>query len=141
MDGNIKWKRQFGKMKTRAGFGEGASPALYEDTLVLNWDHEGQSFIEAMDAKTGDTKWKKNRDEQTSWSTPLIVKHGDQVQVITNGAKRVRSYDFSNGDLIWECGGQTGNPIPTPMVIDDMVVCKFGRQNRSKKGRRRRPTN
>lgn len=126
MDGNIKWDRQFGKMETVAGFGEGASPALYDGTLVLNWDHQGQSFIEAMDALTGNTKWRKDRDEGTTWSTPLIVKHKGQVQVVTNGSKRVRSYDLSNGDVIWECGGQTGNPIPTPMVIDDMVICMTG---------------
>ena len=126
MDGNVKWDRQFGKMTTRAGFGEGASPAIHENTLVLNWDHEGQSFIEAMDATTGETIWKKDRDEATSWSTPVIVEHQGQVQVITNGAKRVRSYVLADGKLIWECGGQTGNPIPTPMVLDDMVICMTG---------------
>lgn len=126
MNGNIKWERQLGTMSTRNGFGEGATPALYGDTLVVNWDHEGQSFIEAMDAKTGKTKWKKDRDEQTTWSTPLIVEFGDQVQVVTNGTTRVRSYDLANGKLIWECGGQVGNPIPTPMVIDDMVICMTG---------------
>ena len=126
MDGDIKWERQLGTMTTRNGFGEGASPALYGDTLIVNWDHEGQSFIEAMDAGTGKTKWKKDRDEKTSWSTPFIVKHGGRVQIITNGAARVRSYDLADGKLIWECGGQTGNPIPTPMVIDDMVICMTG---------------
>lgn len=55
MEGNIKWKRDFGKMTTRASFGEGASPALHDDTLIMNWDHEGQSFIEAMKASTGET--------------------------------------------------------------------------------------
>ncbi|MDG2014487.1 MAG: PQQ-binding-like beta-propeller repeat protein [Pirellulaceae bacterium] len=126
MDGNLKWDRQFGKMTTRASFGEGASPALYGDTLILNWDHEGQSFIEAMDAATGETKWKKERDERTTWSTPTFAKVGETVQVITNGSTRVRSYDLANGDLIWECGGQTGNPIPTPIVLEDMVVCMTG---------------
>ena len=126
MDGNVKWDRQFGKMQTVASFGEGASPAVHEGTLVLNWDHQGQSFIEAMDAQSGETKWRKDRDEGTTWSTPVIVAHKNRVQVITNGAKRVRSYDLSNGDLIWECGGQTGNPIPTPMIIDDLAVCMTG---------------
>ena len=126
MDGGLKWERQFGKMTTRASFGEGASPALYGDTLILNWDHEGQSFIEAMDAVSGKTKWKKERDERTTWSTPAFAKVGDTVQVITNGSTRVRSYDLANGDLLWECGGQTGNPIPTPIVLDDMVVCMTG---------------
>ena len=125
MDGNEVWKRDLGKMRTRNSFGEGGSPALYEDTLVINWDHEGQSFIEAMDAKTGKTKWKKDRDEATSWATPLIVEHKGRVQVITNGTK-VRSYDLKDGSLIWECGGQTGNAIPTPMILDEMVICMTG---------------
>lgn len=130
MDGNKVWDRQFGKMQTRAGFGEGASPALYKDTLILNWDHEGQSFIETMDAKTGKTKWKKDRDERTTWSTPVIVEHDGTVQIITNGETRVRAYNLENGEVIWECGGQTGNPIPTPFALDDMVVCMTGfRQN------------
>lgn len=130
MDGNQVWDRQFGKMQTVAGFGEGASPSVYKDTLILNWDHQGQSFIEAMNARTGETKWKKDRDENTTWSTPLIVEFNDQVQIVTNGSTRVRSYNLEDGEIIWECGGQTGNPIPTPMVIDDMVICMTGfRQN------------
>lgn len=126
MEGRVLWDRQFGKMQTRAAFGEGASPGLYGDTLVVNWDHEGQSFIEALDASTGETKWKTDRDEPTSWSTPAFAEYDGGVQVITNGATRVRSYDLSNGKLIWECGGQTGNPVPTPMVIDDMAICMTG---------------
>ncbi len=125
MDGKIVWQRDLGKMRTRNSFGEGVSPALYEDSLVVNWDHEGQSFIEAMDAKTGKTKWKKNRDAATGWATPLIVKHKDRVQVIVN-ASTVYSYDLADGSVIWQCGGQTGNPIPTPMILGDMVICMTG---------------
>lgn len=126
MDGKVIWERHLGKMTTRREFGEGASPAVHGDTLVLNWDHEGQSFIEVMDALTGKTRWRKDRDEATTWSTPVIVEHNGVVQVVTNGATRVRSYDLETGDILWECGGQTDNPIPTPMVIDDIVVCMTG---------------
>lgn len=126
MDGNPVWDRDFGDMQTRAAFGEGASPALHEDTLVVNWDHEGQSFIVAVDAKSGKTRWKKDRDERTTWVTPLIVEAAGRTQVIVNGTNRTRSYDLSNGDVIWECGGQVGNPIPTAVVLDDLVYCMSG---------------
>ena len=63
-------------MTTRRGFGEGASPALHGDTLVVNWDHEGDSFIVALDAGSGRELWRRERDEVTSWSTPLIVAAG-----------------------------------------------------------------
>ena len=119
------WKKETEPMTTRGSFGEGASPALYCDTLVLNFDHEGQSYIEAMDAQTGETKWKLDRDERTTWSTPTIVEHDGIVQVITNGT-RVRSYNLANGELLWECGGQTANAIPTPMIYKDMAICMTG---------------
>lgn len=128
MKGNVVWNRDFGKMSTRNSFGEGASVALDENTLVVVWDHEGQSFIEAMNAKTGKTKWKTERSEPSGWSTPRIAKQRDKSQVIVN-ASTVKSYDMADGSLIWECGGQTGNPIPTPIVLGDMVICMTGFRN------------
>jgi outer membrane protein assembly factor BamB len=126
MNGNQKWSRDLGDMQTRNSFGEGCSPVLYGDTLVVNWDHEGESKIFALDARTGNTKWEKPRDERTTWNTPLITEYNGRTQVIANGATRVRSYDLNTGELIWECGGQTDNPIPSPMRLDDLAICISG---------------
>ena len=128
MDGKLVWKRNFGKMSTRNSFGEGASPALFKNKLCVIWDHEGDSFIETMDATTGKTIWKKDRVEPTGWATPRIVEHGGGVQVIANATK-VKSYDLADGSLLWECGGQTGNPIPTPIILDDFAICMTGFRN------------
>src|SRR5665213_3263017 len=72
-EGNLIWEKDFGKMKTRMGFGEGASPALSGNTVVVNWDTEGDDFITALDKQTGKELWRKQRNEATGWSTPLIV--------------------------------------------------------------------
>ena len=125
MEGNVVWDRDLGDMQVRASFGEGASPGLYKDKLAIIWDHEGQSFVEVMNAKTGKTIWHKDRSEPTGWATPRIVEHGGKTQVIVN-AKTVKSYDLEDGSLIWECGGQTANPIPTPIVSGDNVICMTG---------------
>jgi outer membrane protein assembly factor BamB len=125
MDGNKKWDRDFGEMQTAARFGEGSSPALYADTLVVPWDHEGDSFIVALDKRTGDEKWKVERDEKTTWATPCIVNHNGRTQVVTNG-RQVRSYDLETGKLLWECGGQASNPIPSPLMHDGFVYCMTG---------------
>jgi outer membrane protein assembly factor BamB len=125
LQGNKIWEQDLGEMQTRARFGEGSSPALYGDTLVVPWDHEGPSFVAALDAKTGKVKWKTDRDEPTSWATPLITEYGNKVQVITNGTT-VRSYDLETGELLWECGGQASNPIPTPVRQGDVVYCMTG---------------
>ena len=125
MNGKKVWEKSYGQMQTRAEFGEGSSPALYGDTLIVPWDHEGPSFIVALDANTGEEKWRRDRDERTTWSTPLIVEHKGVVQVIANGVK-IRSYDLATGDLIWECGDQADNPIPTPVLFGDHVIVMTG---------------
>jgi len=126
LTGNLKWSRDFGDMRTRNGFGEGSTPALHGDTVVVNWDHEGPDFVVALNKDTGEEIWRQSRDEPTSWATPLIVEHDGKAQVVVNGTKAVRSYDLKTGTLIWECGGQTVNVIPSPVTGHGMVYAMSG---------------
>lgn len=127
MKGNLVWQRDLGQMETRNQFGEGSSPALHGDTLVVPWDHEGQSMLFALRASDGEIRWQKERDERTTWATPLIVEHAGRTQVVTNG-HIVRSYDLETGELLWQCGGQVQNPIPSPVRLGDVVYCMTGYQ-------------
>jgi outer membrane protein assembly factor BamB len=126
LDGNQIWQRDLGDMVTRFGWGEGASPTVYGDALAVNWDHEGSSAVHVLDAGTGQTRWQAKRDEETTWGTPLIVTYRGTEQLILNATRRVTSYDLNSGDVIWECGGQTAVPIPSPVVLGDMVICMTG---------------
>lgn len=126
MDGEVKWSRDFGAMTTRASFGEGSSPALVGDAVVVLMDQEGDSFIEAVDKVTGKTIWRQPRDEPSSWSTPLAVAHGGRTEIVVNGTNRVRGYDPADGKVLWECGGQTLNVVPTPVAGFGMVFCASG---------------
>lgn len=127
MDGNLKWSKDFGNMQTRNGFGEGASPALHGNTLVVYWDDETENdFIIAFDAKTGDQLWKNPRKEETGWSTPLIVEHDKKFQVVVNATGKVRSYNLADGKEIWSSGGQTVNAIPTPVADMNTVYVTSG---------------
>ncbi len=121
LDGELVWKADFGPMQSLHGHGEGSSPALYQDTLVVNWDHEGKSFIVALDKRTGDERWRVERDEVTSWASPIIIEHYGKPQVIVSGTSRVRSYDLANGKVIWECGGLSSNIVASPVYGDGMV--------------------
>jgi outer membrane protein assembly factor BamB len=125
-EGNLKWQKDFGLMKTKLGFGEGASPALSGDILVIYWDHEGDDFIAAFDKTTGKELWRQPRDEGTGWSTPLIVDFNGQKQVVVNATGKVRSYDLATGKELWSCGGQTVNAIPSPVAQGDMVYLTSG---------------
>jgi outer membrane protein assembly factor BamB len=127
LDGSFKWSKDFGQMKTRSAFGEGASPALHGDTLIVNWDDEtDKDFIVALDKRDGKQLWKNPREEDTTWATPLIVEHAVKTQVIVNATRKVRSYDLATGKELWSCAGQTANVIPTPVADADTVYVTSG---------------
>lgn len=128
LDGEPLWQRDLGKVKMGAILGEGTSPVVHDGKLVIVRDHQGQSTIETLDAATGKTLWRKDRDEGNTWATPLVVEHAGVTQVITPGSKRIRSYDLRSGELIWECGGLTGNAIPCAVASEGVVYCMTGYQ-------------
>lgn len=121
LDGSLKWQADLGEMQPLHGHGEGSSPALHGDTLVVNWDHEGQSYLVAFDKRTGKQRWKAERDEVTSWATPIVVDQGGKQQVIVSGTRRIRAYDLATGKVIWECGGLSANIVASPVAADGMV--------------------
>ena len=123
MDGKPVWERtDFGKMNTRASFGEGSSPTLAGDKIIVPWDHEGPSSIHALDKRTGKTIWKTDRDEPTCWATPFIV----NSQVIMNGQNSARAYDLETGKELWRCAGQTQRPVASAVGNKDFVVIGSG---------------
>jgi outer membrane protein assembly factor BamB len=124
--GNLLWEKQFGKMQTRLSFGEGASPVLHGDHLVVNWDHEGEDFLVSLDKKTGKERWRTGRDEATSWATPIVVTHGGKEQVIVNATNRIRGYELATGKPLWEAAGMTTNVIPSPVHADGTVYATSG---------------
>jgi outer membrane protein assembly factor BamB len=125
-EGKVLWEKDLGVMRTRNAFGEGASPALFGDSLVVNWDHEGDDFIAAFDAKTGKERWRKGRDEPTTWSTPLVVSTKDRAQVVVGATNGVRGYDLATGEPLWEAPGLTANVIPSPVSADGLVYAMSG---------------
>ena len=120
-DGKVIWEKDFGMMQVRHGHGEGSSPALYKNTLIINWDHEGESFVVALDKNTGQQRWKVLRNEVTSWATPIVVEHAGEAQVIVSGTRRLRGYALASGKVLWECGGLSANIVASPVSGAGMV--------------------
>ena len=131
--GKKLWEVDLGDKRMRNEFGEGTTPALHKDKVVVVWDHQGESFIVALDKKTGKELWRTNRDEIDSWATPLVVEVNGGAQVITSGMKRVRSYDLETGKVVWEMAGLTMNPIPSPVYADGIVYLMSGFRGNSLK--------
>jgi outer membrane protein assembly factor BamB len=126
MDGEILWERDVGRMQKSMNFGEGSSPVLYMDKLIVLRDHQGQSSLHVLNKETGEDIWSHERDEQTSWSTPIVVEFEGKAQIITSATTKVRSYDIVTGEVIWECSGLTSNVIPTPVVDNGIVYLMSG---------------
>jgi len=126
MDGKVVWSVDLGRMRIKVSFGEGSSPALAGNAVIALMDHEGESFIVALNKGSGKELWRKARDEQTSWTTPFAVTHNGRTEIVVTGTNRTRSYDLETGDVLWQCGGQTTNVIPTPVAGFGMVYCSSG---------------
>ncbi len=131
MDGKLLWQTDLGDKHMRMQFGEGSTPVLHGDRIVVVWDHQGPSFIAALDASTGKELWRTPRQEIDTWATPLVVEQDAHVHVIAPGKNRVRAYDLESGKVVWEAPGLTMNPIPSPVYGDGMVFAMSGFQGNS----------
>ena len=129
LQGKLLWEKDLGDMQTRNGFGEGSSPTLAGNVLIVPWDQEGgASFVVGLDKKTGAELWRQARDERSSWSTPLIVTVDGKQQAILPGTNRTRSYAVATGELIWEASGLGTNVIPMPVTGHGLVYVMSGFQ-------------
>lgn len=126
LDGKKLWQRDLGKAHMGASLGEGCSPVLHDGKLVIVRDHKRQSTIEVLNAMTGETEWKRDREEGNAWATPRVLKHSGRTQVVTAASNMIRSYDLKDGSIIWQCSGLTGNVTPCPVVEGDVIYCMSG---------------
>jgi outer membrane protein assembly factor BamB len=126
MDGQLLWQKDLGDKQMRMQFGEGSTPVVHGNRVVIVWDHQDQSFIVALDARSGEEIWRAAREEIDTWATPLVVEHNGRQQVVTNGMNRLRSYDLETGKIVWESQGTTMNAIPSPVAADGVVFVTSG---------------
>jgi outer membrane protein assembly factor BamB len=124
LNGNLVWEKDLGKVNVR--FGEGSSPALFGNVVIVLQDNNGDSFVYALDKKTGKEVWKQKREEGAGWTTPFILNHDGKNQVVINGSNAVRSYDPETGDLLWQCAGLGSNPVPTVVADRNTVYAMSG---------------
>jgi outer membrane protein assembly factor BamB len=121
LKGNLIWQKDLGDMNIKMSFGEGSSPALYKDYVIVNWDHEKDSYVYVLNKTNGDVVWKKSRDEGTSWATPTVVLVKGKPQLIISATGKSIAYNLENGDIIWEISGMTDNVIPSPVTDGKLI--------------------
>lgn len=105
-EGKRKWIARPGEFYSMHGFC--SSPVLFEDKVVINGDHDGDSYIVALDRTDGRTVWKTPRANRTrSYCVPIVRELSGRTQMILSGDKSVASYDPSSGALHWIMDGPT----------------------------------
>jgi outer membrane protein assembly factor BamB len=126
MSGNLKWEKDLGDMNIVGPFGEGTSPVLCKENLIILWDHQGQSKIYVLNKKTGEEIWQKNRDEDRGWLTPIVVGIDGKMQIIITGFNNSIGYDLESSDIIWKLNGLGVGPITCPVFDGERVFLMTG---------------
>ena len=116
MDGRQKWNVEIGEFISAHGFN--SCPVIYEDLVIINGDHDGKSYMAALDRETGKVRWKVKREHGIrSYGTPIIRKVGGRTQMVLAGSKAVTSYDPDTGRQHWTVDGPTEQFVAS-MVFD-----------------------
>ena len=133
VEGNFLWKVDLGRLDLGAydiptvEWGSASSPIIWKDLVILQCDTQADSFIVALNANTGETVWKTERDEFPSWGTPTIAVTSQGEELIANASHFIRAYDPRTGKELWRLGKSSKLTAPTPVFADDMVVVASGR--------------
>jgi outer membrane protein assembly factor BamB len=128
--GNQLWSATPGIFSSRHGYC--ASPIIYKDKLIINGDHDGNSYIVAINRNTGKTIWKTKRENSTrSYCTPIIREIEGKTQMILSGDKSVTSYDPNTGKLHWIIDGPTQQYVASLVYNGDLLflTCGFPEQH------------
>jgi outer membrane protein assembly factor BamB len=120
LEGKKLWEQKMGPFQDE--YGAGSSPILFEDKVVLNQDHDTDSFLAAFDRATGRRLWKTERpDAVRSYSTPTIWSQNGQAELLVAGALSLNAYDPANGSPIWSVKGLARIVIPTPVTSGPLI--------------------
>jgi outer membrane protein assembly factor BamB len=111
--GALAWSVPFEPQPMRNGWGTAASPVLHNGRLYVVNDNDRQSYLTALDARTGKTVWRVDRKEGSNWATPYVWEHAGRTELVTAATGGIRSYDLE-GKLLWQLGPMSSIAIPTP---------------------------
>ncbi len=124
-EGRQQWLVRPGEFASIHGYC--SCPVLFEDLVIVNGDHDGDSYIVALDRTSGSTVWKVPREHKTrSYSTPLIRTIDGRVQMILSGSKQVASYDPRTGRRHWVIEGPTDQFVASVVYNGELVFMTCG---------------
>ncbi|HEY8187891.1 MAG TPA: PQQ-binding-like beta-propeller repeat protein [Pyrinomonadaceae bacterium] len=133
VNGRFLWKVDLGRLDLGAydiptyEWGPASSPIIWNNLVILQCDTQTDSFILALDATTGKTVWKTDRDELPSWGTPTVATTPTGPELVANASNFIRGYDPRTGRELWRLGRSSKITAPTPIFADGLFVVVSGR--------------
>lgn len=127
--GELVWHKDFGQLRMFMNFGEGAWTVIDGGRLIVVLDHEGESFVVALDKNTGKELWRTPRQGNTNWSGPYITTVNGKKQIIVSATREAVGYELETGKPVWSAKGLGQNTIPSPVAHDGLVLVMSGYRN------------
>lgn len=137
LDGTPVWARRFDPQPMYLDFGTASSPVVHDGKVFVVHDNDGQSFVAAVDAKSGETLWLVERNlarvkqRASGWSTPFIWTHDKGTELVVIGQQYAIGYSPADGSEIWRLHGLTGQSTPTPVAAEGLLYLATGSQGES----------
>ncbi len=131
LDGTLIWKKQWPAQPIYLDFGTASSPTVHDGRIYLLHDSEADSYITALDAKTGEEIWRTARPRiglpRSSWTTPFVWTHAQRTEIITTGHGMVLSYGL-DGKELWRVTGMS-MPTASPLSWNGLLFVGTGAQS------------
>jgi len=126
LDGTQLWQqRAIGFEPKKFEFGFGSSPVVIGGCVIVASEYDGdESGIVALDTETGKRRWKTDRPQSLSYSTPALASQDGKRFLITSGYNMVAAYDPGSGKQLWSTEGSTFSTCGT-MVWDEQLGLAF----------------
>ncbi|MCC6587929.1 MAG: PQQ-binding-like beta-propeller repeat protein [Bryobacterales bacterium] len=135
-DGKLVWVTRYMSIfgDPKMAWGYGVSPVVLKDSILFPWDHhKGPCYLIGLDKRTGEIVWKNERPIGTAHSTPLVVDHHNQTDILVSGKNRLTAYDAATHKQIWQYGeGEgpfNGEIIVSPVYANGIVFTQLWRQS------------
>ena len=132
MHGAPLWSKDLGRLDVgyvddqNEEWGPGSSPVIHDGLVVVQNDRHADSYVVALDVRTGQEKWRVGRDEMPSWATPLVHRGATRTTIVTNSPQVIRGHDAATGKELWQIADGTQVKVPTPVVFEDLVIVTGG---------------
>lgn len=133
MNGGLRWSVDLGRVDMGAydipayEWGPASSPIIWNNLVIVQCDTQADSFLLALNASTGETVWKTEREELPSWGTPTVVTTAAGPELVTNASNFLRAYDPNSGRELWRLAGSSKLTAPTPIFASGLHIIASGR--------------